>query len=180
MKMGSGKLDGAVKRWLLGSVLLALGGCAVASPFALQSSGSGVPTRAVVAMPIDAQEGSDRARLAAALQRAFADRSVTVASDGSLLADYAVSLTSAEAGLTTSIASTDESAIAWQASPRKSRLFDGCEPQRLRATLVLLDRASGDLVYRGEGEATDCSFSSSALDAVAEALVADALARASD
>lgn len=180
MQSRPGKLDGALKRGLLGSVFLAFGGCAVASPFALQSTGSGVSSRAVVAMHVDAKAGSDRARLAAALQKAFADRSVAVASDGPLLADYAVSVTSAEAGLTTSITATDESAIEWQASPRKSRLFDVCEPQRLRATLVLLDRASGALIYRGEGEATDCSFSEAALDDVAKVLVADALARAAN
>lgn len=158
-------------------LLLVLAGCAVASPFTLQSSGSGVPARTAIALPVDATPGSDQARLGAALQRAFAGHSVKLASDARYLADFAVSLSDAEAGLTTSVEATSEKAIDWQARPRNRHVFDGCDAQRMRVTLVLLDRQSGAQVYRGEGEAIACDFAEAAMDEVAEKLVADALGR---
>lgn len=157
--------------------MLALAGCNVAAPLAIDSTGPGLSAQALVAMPADASPGSDPARLGAALQRAFSAHSVTVGKDGRYLADYAVSFRDAEGGLTTSTAAPDEKSIDWEARPRDGRLFDGCKAQRMRATLVLLDRQSGAMVYRGEGEATDCSFSDEAMDEVAMALVADALAK---
>jgi hypothetical protein len=167
----------AWQRGFCASALLTLAGCAVATPFALDSTGQGVPARAVVALPAEAAAGSDQARLAAALQRAFSANAVSTAKDGRYLADFAVSLRDAAGGLTTSTEAVDEQAIDWQAHPRNRRLLDGCTAQRMRATLVLFDRQSGEMVYRGQGEATDCGFSDEAMDEVASALVADALGR---
>lgn len=166
------------RRAVLGGLFAALCGCSVATPFAVQSSGSGVPAPVAVALSGTPEANSDQARLAQALQRAFAERTIAVSADGALLADYAVSLSDAEGGQTTSLSATDEAAVQWQARPRQSRLFDRCNARRMRATLVLLDRATGELVYRGEGEAVDCDFPDSAFDGVAQALVADAFARA--
>lgn len=167
----------AFRRAVIAPAILALVGCNVATPLALDSTGPGLSAQALVAMPADTKPGSDSARLGAALQRAFSAHAVNVGKDGRYLADFAVSFRDAEGGLTTSTAAAGEKSIDWQARPRESRLFDGCKAQRMRATLVLFDRQSGAMIYRGEGEATDCSFSDEAMDEVAMALVADALAK---
>ncbi|UIP06877.1 hypothetical protein LY632_00305 [Erythrobacter sp. SDW2] len=146
-------------------------------PLAIDSTGAGLSAQALVTMPADAPAGSDSARLGAALQQAFNANSVSVGKGGRYLADFAVSFRDAEGGLTTSTAVADEKSIDWQARPRDGRVFDGCKAQRMRATLVLFDQQSGAMVYRGEGEATDCSFSDEAMDEVAMALVADALGK---
>jgi hypothetical protein len=167
----------AFARGIAGPLLLALGGCAVATPFALHSSGPGLPPQTVVAMPAAPRIGSEQFRFGAALEQAFAARAVKVSADGRYLADYALSLRDAEGGLTTAIDAKDRDAVVWKSAPRDGYPLDRCKAQRMRATLVLLDRQSGAMVYRGEGEATDCNFTDSAMTEVAKALVADALAR---
>ena len=167
----------SVRGGLVAILVLALGGCAVASPFVVESSGSLATVRAV-ALPEEVPEGGQRAQLHRSLASAFANRSVTVSPDARYLADYSVSVRDAEGGLTTSnSAAASEKDIDWKAQPRKSRLLDGCDAQRMRATLVLMDRQSGKMAYRGEGAATACSFSDSEIAQVARQLVDDALDR---
>lgn len=159
------------------AILLALAGCTVATPLALESTGTGLPGGTAIAFKSEDKSGSDQERLGGALQRAFAARSLQVDSAGRYLADYAVSFRDAQGGLTTSATAADAKAIDWQARPRNPHVFDNCDVRRMRATLVLLDRQSGAQVYRGEGEATACDFTDDVLDDVAKALVADALGR---
>ena len=167
----------AAWRWAYAATFLALAGCAVATPLALESTGTGLPGGTTIAFSSDDKPGGDQARWGEALMRAFAARSLRVDATGRYLADYAVSFRDAEGGLTTSTTAADAKSIDWQARPRKPHVLDGCDARRMRATLVLLDRESGAQVYRGEGEATACDFADGALDDVAEALVADALGR---
>lgn len=173
----AGEARHAARRAVVCASLMALGGCSVAAPFTVESSGIGLPQRVAVALPPMPAEGSDQARLAQALQRAFADSSVPVSPDGALVADYAVSVSAAEGGQTASVSATDAASVQWQARPRSARPFDRCQAQRMRATLLLLDRVSGELVYRGEGQAVECTFPDAAFASAAKALVADALKR---
>lgn len=167
----------ALRSGLVVSLALAAGACAVASPFAVQSTGS-LSAVSAVAMPAEASAGGERAQLHTSLLRAFADRSVSVSADGRYLAEYSVSVRDAEGGLTTAtspVRSEDE--IDWKAQPRDAKLFDGCTAQRMRATLVLMDRQTGTMAYRGEGEATACQFSGDDIAEVARQLVRDAVGR---
>ena len=162
---------------LAAAFALVLSACAVTSPFVVESSGS-LTAVSAVAMPEDASAGGHRAQLHSALVNAFADRSVAVSDDARYLADYSVSVRDAEGGLTTSTGpAASEKDIDWTARPRNSRLLDGCGAKRMRATLVLMDRETGKMAYRGEGEATACSFSDSDIAQVSRQLVGDALGR---
>lgn len=165
-----------LRRLAMGSPLAFLAACAVATPFGISSTGNGLPEGVAMALNGSAEDGADRARLGEALAEAFTRHSVPLSDDARYLADYAISIRDAEGGLTASADATDEDAIDWDARPRKAQLFDGCDAQRLRATLVVLDRQTGSRVYRGEGAATACAFSDSDLGAFADRLVSDALA----
>lgn len=151
--------------------------CSVSNPLAVQSSGRGLPADVAIALPVVPPEGGEAGRFTTALGKALAERSVRVAADGRYLADVALSVRDASGGATTSIAATNVNAVVWQAEPRRKRLLDGCRPQRMRATLVLFDRQTGAMAYRGEGEETACSFAPEDIEAAAAALVDDALAR---
>lgn len=157
------------------AALLALPGCAVDSPFAISSTSLGTPARLAITMTTASADEPERARLGHALRRAFGEGSASLANDGRYLADYSVSWRDAEGGLTASVDAADAAAIEWQVRPRRPRLIDGCDAQRMRATLVLLDRQTGTMAYRGEGDATGCRFTDQSIDEVADALVADAL-----
>ncbi|WP_284126432.1 hypothetical protein [Parerythrobacter aestuarii] len=167
----------AVRRIALALTPVMLAACAVATPFDINSSGKGIAGPTSIALSDAGADGGDRARLEQALGQAFARHSVALSSDARYLADYSISIGDAEGGLTTSTQAAGQEAIDWEARPRKSRLFDGCDAKRLRATLVLLDRQTGSRVYRGEGEATACGFSDAELSAFADRLVSDALDR---
>jgi len=162
--------------WLL-PALVFTAACAVSSPFTVNSTGTGVPAQASISLAGEETAGTHRASLHSALQRAFATEAVTLSDDGKYLADFSISIRNAEGGLTTSIEAKDEAEIDWETKPRDSRLLDGCDAKRMRATLVVLDRATGQRIYRGEGEATECDFSGDAMDGVARQLVRDALSR---
>ena len=84
-------LQRALRGGLLAAITIALGGCGVASPFALQSTG---PVTAVdaVAMPAEVPESGHRAQLHRELADALTGRSITVSADARYLADYSVSV----------------------------------------------------------------------------------------
>jgi hypothetical protein len=64
--------------------------------------------------------------------------------------------------------------VDWQSEPRDNRLLDICKAKRLRGSLVLFNRATGKIAYRGESEADGCKFGPTDFDAMATQLVSDA------
>ncbi len=133
-----------------------------------------------MAISSDDDTASERGRFAKALQDALAARSLTQADDAPLIADFSIARTAAAGGVAKGKgeAGKGKQAPDWIAAPRPDRRFDKCNAQRLRATLVLYDRASGAIVYRGSGVATECGFTDADLATLAQGLVDDALARA--
>lgn len=157
---------------IAGSALL-LTSCAVSTPIEVHSTGAAIaaqPMQIAIALP---QQGDDalKSRFAAALIQSFADRGLSVVDDGNLVADYAVSIRSAEMGVQISEDSD------WLVLPRNPRRFDKCEAMMLRGTLLLLDRPTGSVAYRGQGSAIECEFDDAAIGALADRLVADFIAR---
>lgn len=166
----------------IGGLALAFGlsACAVSTPLAITSTGQGLGSTSSVSLDSQEQPSSDRSRFGAALRSAFESRSIGFSADAPVLADFSVSQGDASAGVLAGKGedTEDPDQRDWIATPRRSRSFDKCEAQRLRATLVLYDRASGAIIYRGSGEATECDFGQAEMAAMADGLVADALSKA--
>lgn len=155
-----------------------LSGCAVATPISVTSIGQGADQSQPLLLASDDTDTGLRAEFRAALAQALADHGFTQADTASQLADFSVSVRAADGGLTTKegeAKSADQ--VNWTAEPKNSDWLDKCEPQRIRATLVIYDRANGDVRYRGEGEAIDCRFDAPFIRALADRLVRDALSR---
>ena len=119
-----------------------------------------------------------RGQFASALSAAFAQRGISLQDTATLVADYSVSQRSAELGIQHARDAQDASPgeAQWIDPPREPRRFDRCEAQELRGTLILVDRNSGEAVYRGTGAATECGFGEAAIRSLADGLVADYLA----
>ncbi len=167
---------------LTAALLVPMAGCAVSQPLEITSTGSGMARGASVTITAEDDAASERGRFAKALQDALAARSSTQADDAPLIADFSIARTAAAGGVINGKgeAGQGKQAPDWIAAPRPDRRFDKCNAQRLRATLVLYDRANGAIVYRGSGMATECGFTDADIAALAHGLVDDAVARATN
>lgn len=119
-----------------------------------------------------------KTRFADALIAAMSGSGVARSENGGLIADYSVSIRSAELGVQASSGQSGSDGVNapdWISQPRPPKRFDQCEAQVLRGSLLLLDRATGAAAYRGTGTITDCEFGEEALRALADGLVADYL-----
>ena len=167
---------------------LAWSACAVSSPIALTSTGEGLPTRAPVTLapvtlasvtlaPADSPTNSLNARFASAVEQAMADSAIAIAADARFIADLSVGQMPASAGIVQGEGAGNggNEETDWLVRPREKRRFDKCDAQVLRATLVIYDRTTGSVAYRGSGQATECDFADADLAQMARALVADAL-----
>lgn len=150
-----------------------LAACVVTTPVDITStSGRLQPGNTIFLAPFEA-DGSQREVLGNALRSAFANSGLNEASDGTLVAEFAIAERSASLGEADPDASSEEE-IVWTSANRRGRLLDACDARNLRATLVLLNRADGTLAYRGVAESVDCEFGASQIGEMADALVADA------
>lgn len=153
-----------------------LSSCTVPSDITLTSTGrAAAPIGSVTITEAD-EDGATRGSFAAALRRALEDRAIGSAEGAPVILEYSISRRDAETG----IADTPPSGVqdvTWQSRQRKSRLFDGCDVKRLRGGLLLVERSSGAILYRGSGDLDTCEVSESQLGQLAEALVDDAFPR---
>ncbi len=159
-----------------------LASCAVTEPLTITSTGgeSGLARGVAVALNMPDDPSSQRGRFAEALGEAMAARSVQIADDAPLLADISIARGDASGGVINGPGNPATSEQDWIATPRRDRRFDKCEAERLRATLVLYDRASGAIAYRGSGTATQCGFADADIAAMAQGLVDDAMTRSGE
>ena len=164
---------------LLAGCALVLSGCAVSVPLTINSAtdeSAARPAQIAIAMPDDSDE-TLKARFASALASAFDGQGITAGQDGALIADYSVSIASAEMGLRGADPSSDPGSDGWIATPREPRRFDECDAMMMRGTLLLLDRADSSIAYRGQGTAIECEFDDAAVRDMADQLVADFIAQ---
>lgn len=118
-------------------------------------------------------DDSLRSHWGAALSRSFQNQSVKIEKTAPFIADFALSVRDAESGLANPAEAGGE--IDWQSAPRESRLLDICKAKRMRGSLVIFDRTTGAIAYKGESEADGCKFSQPDFDTMAALLVADAV-----
>lgn len=155
-----------------------LGACSVSSPLQVRSTGSGsVAPTSIALMISDDEAGKTRAQYGAALQSAFADRQIGIDPAAPVIAEYAFSIGDATDGLLVGKPKKTDTGQQpdWEATPRKKGRFDKCDAKRMRGTLVLFDRTSGNIIYRGEADQIECDFSEIQVKTAAEKLVADAV-----
>lgn len=162
---------------VLAGSALALCACSVSSPLAITSTGEGLERGASVAFAPVEDAAPLEARFTATMENALASQSILLAENANLIAQISAAQSNASNGLLSGdwAATNDEDDQNWIAQPRRDRPLDRCNAQRLRATLTIYDRATGEVVYRGASEAIECSFGDEALDAFAQGLVADAM-----
>jgi hypothetical protein len=157
----------------------ALAACAVGAPGVVSSTGSGIAAGAAIELVSNADQPARNADFHDALGRAFERRSIEVRANSPYIADYALATHRANVGLAAKPSGTGEGDEPdWQEEPRKGSLFDECKAYRMRATLTVFRRSSGEMVYRGTREAEACSFGKDDIVAAADDLVADVMARA--
>lgn len=155
------------------AVALALSSCTVPADITLSSIAEPVSAQGAVAMAQEDGEAGTRATFASALRKTLQDSSVAIAEDAPLILEYSVSQRDAETGIADPLqpGTTD---VTWQSDERKSKLFDGCDVTRLRGGLLLVERASGTVAYRGTGDMDTCAVTDGQVRQLAQALVADA------
>ncbi|WP_340589200.1 hypothetical protein [Erythrobacter alti] len=159
---------------VLASVLAPLlAGCTVTEPPSIISTMGRLPEGHAVQMPEVEADGSLRASFGRALDAALATHSIETTSEAPLVAAFAIAVRDGQTGVADPAASNAESVI-WESTPRPNGLFDNCDGERLRATLVLLDRSDGEIVYRGVGESTECEIGEDDIVDLANVLVVDA------
>lgn len=153
---------------------LALSSCAIPTDIALSSTGPAAQRITGVSITAPEDEAAMRGEFAVALRSALQSHSVAVADNAPIILEYSVSERDAETGIadTPPAGSTE---VSWQSKKRKSRLFDNCDVNRIRAGLLLVDRTSGAVAYRGTGDLDTCAVTGEQLRDLAEALVSDAL-----
>lgn len=152
---------------------LTIPACTVPSDITLSSTAEPVAGQGAVAMAREDSEDGMRATFAAALRKSLQDNTVGIADSAPLILEYSISQRDAETGIADPLqpGATD---VTWQSDERKSKLFDGCDVTRLRAGLLLVDRASGTVAYRGTGDMDTCAVTDGQVRQLAEALIADA------
>ena len=154
-----------------------LSACAVSTPVSIASTSGQLPPQAAVQVAPVEEDNSLRATFATALKNALASQIASLGSASNstapVIAEFAIAMRDAKTGVADP-AESDAAAIAWESRPRNHHIFDNCSAQRLRATLVLLNREDGQMLYRGVGEADACNYSNAQMAELARALVTDA------
>ncbi|WP_379548202.1 hypothetical protein ACFCW2_03445 [Qipengyuania sp. DSG2-2] len=155
----------------------ALSACAVSQPVSIQSIADveAAAKPSSVFLIVTEKPDSSR-RFGEALVSAFGAAGLDRSDDAALVGDYGLALAPASTAITEKPReAAGPSSVRTVAVPVKSSPLDKCAPQRMKATLSLLDRTSGTIRYRGEGTVVDCAFTEADERAMADALVADAM-----
>lgn len=154
--------------------------CSVSSPLVIDATDNGrIATRSVALAIADEDTDTRRGLFGNALRGAFAALDFAIQPDGKLVADYAIAEGPAADGVMSAAPEAGQTP-QWLSQPRVKKRFDQCKPRRLRATLVMFDRTSGAIAYRGSAARIECAFAPADVTAMADALVNDAVTRLLD
>lgn len=153
-----------------------LASCAIDKDLRLDSQGPGLPPNSTVSIQTVPANNEDAARFAASLAGAFAGKGHIVKDTAPFIMVFGLSRQSRSTG-TAQVNSAEDGLppeVNWISAPARKRIFQACEGERLRATLVLYSRDEKNLIYRGVSEIDGCSFTQADIDALAKALTEDA------
>ncbi len=179
-KTNPGSKSGLWARSVIVGGCLVLTACSVSAPLAVRSTTGLAPAQpAQIALSLPDEGGETlKGQFADALQQSLSGRGIA-APEAALIADYAISMGPAEIGVQQPQDEAEplERDPDWIAPPRPARRFDECKAQELRGTLLVLDRSSGAVTYRGQGTVVECEFGDAEIAELADGLVADYLSK---
>lgn len=157
---------------------LGLIGCAVTSPPVITASNGGsVSAISNVNLLKPDNDQTQPGLLHAALVQEFARRNVEVSSDADTVAEMSYASGPSSMGLYTSQSGEPDTEAAQLAETRKSRWYDACKTVRVRASLALFDRGSGELKGTSSAQSTLCANATPNHAEIAKLLINDALER---
>ncbi|MGB7374605.1 hypothetical protein [Pontixanthobacter sp.] len=172
--MGSLAWRAKIRSAVLGMMMISLQACSINSAPVIERTGTGIARTSTVTL-VGASETQTQSQFRAALERHFSSYGIAQTEAGSFVVDYSISARPAEIGLARDDADGKAAGeIDYVSIPRDNQFLQKCGPQRLRATLVIFDRASGALSYRGIREINLCDVSVTSIEEMAAALVKDA------
>jgi hypothetical protein len=153
----------------VGGLLLAAGGCSTSVITRVNGAGAGVAPPARIAILVPEDDGAPNDLLTRSMmEAAFAKKGYVVAADGDYVADF--SLADRPAGIGISQAKTE----SWLSPSKKRAPFQSCQDRTHRLTVVVVDRKTGQTVYRGGAEEHHCRGTlAQSRDALVQAVVAD-------
>lgn len=155
------------------SMAIATAACAVGTPPEIKVSQGSAQTISSVTLISSDDEATQRASLAQSLRSAFQQRSVEVADNAPMIADFAIANSSGEVELAIDPAGGEDKTPQVKTVAVETSILDTCKPVRTRVTLALFDRESGNLVRKSEAESTSCPDDPLPFEAFAELLVGD-------
>ncbi len=163
-----------VRRTLIAATLgFALTACSVVTPASITSTTGQLPQGQPLQLAPFPQDESLRGKFGQVLAEHMAAQSIILADDAPLIAEFAIGARGASAGLADPSTSTQDD-VVWESPPRGRGKFDNCDARRLRATLILLNRAEGTVRYRGTAESNICDYGDQELADLAAVLINDA------
>ena len=157
--------------------LLSLSSCAVRSDLVLESTGTAtIADKAFAYTPAEsADDGAIGSKFSRKIVAALEDKSFAQRADAPVILEVGISVRDADTGITDAKGAAVSGQVDWQSDPRKKRLLDGCRVSRVRGTMLMVDLASGGVLYRGSGDFDTCDVADGQIDDLARALVADAI-----
>jgi len=153
-------------------------GCAVTSPPAIIASNA-APAGAISSVNLLKPEDDQTqpGLLHAALVQEFTLRGVDISSDADAVAEMSYSVGPSSMGLYTNQTGKPDSEAVQIAETRKSHWYDECEAVRVRASLALFDRGSGELMGTSSAQSTLCADATPNHAEIAKLLISEALER---
>ncbi len=153
-------------------------GCAVTSPLATtQINGTRVAAVSEVDFPEPEAEQTEASQLRMALVQELGRRDISVTSDANMLAQMSYSASPSSIGIYANQSDNSDSEAVPMTDTRTSRWYDRCKTVRVRASLALFEKDSGELRSSSTVQATICDGDTADHDEVAQQLIDNVLAR---
>ncbi len=163
---------------LIPLTLLALSaGCAVNDPPILERAGSyqGLTSVEIVATE---DAGPVQAAFREAIIAEFSQHEVSILDGAPSVVELSISSRSADIAILPSEPSEGgDIDLTYQSDARKSRWYESCDAERLRAQLAVFERTSGKLGYRAVAQSDHCQGEPQPIAQLAQMLVADVMGK---
>lgn len=158
-------------------LMASLPGCAVTSPLTTtQINGTRVELVSTVDLP-DPEEGLTQAsQLHAALVKELGRRNVSLASDANVVGQMSYSASPVSIGIYSNQSTKPASEAIAIAEAQESHWYDRCKAVRVRASLALFARDSGQALSSSSAQTTICEDGAVDHDEVARLLIDSVLA----
>ena len=158
---------------LFASISIGLTGCAISSDLVVNSTGRSAAALTEIQLQTAEEDGSMRRTFAEALEAELLKQNVTFQENAPVIAEYSIAVRQADTAIADGSTASGEE-IAWLSKGRKRRNLDRCDALRVRGALMLVDRASGAVIYKGSADVDTCAASDALVGSLATALVRDA------